>query len=379
VSQENEVIKSNNSAQMNSEVTLKTRDNVLDDFDIDSETDYEKLMEMTVKMSDPTYLQTISMNELFDNVYQSRKHVIDGLLCSGTYIFAGAPKVGKSFFMAQLAYHVSTGLPLWDYPVKQGDVLYLALEDDYRRLQERLYRMFGTEGTEHLHFAISAQHLGRGLDEQLQRFVREHKETKLIIIDTLQKVRETSGERFSYASDYEIISRVKHFADCNRLCVILVHHTRKQPSDDRFDMISGTNGLLGAADGAYLLQKEKRTSNQAILDISGRDQQDQRLYLARDPERMVWLLERSETDLWKEPPDPLLDAVARFISESNTQWTGTATELVNKLELDMKPNVLTARLNISAGRLSDEYGIYYKSSRSHAGRRIVLKQVEKEL
>ena len=190
-------------------------------------------------------------------------------------------------------------------------------------------------------------------------------------------MRETSGERFSYASDYEIISRVKHFADCNRLCVILVHHTRKQPSDDRFDMISGTNGLLGAADGAYLLQKEKRTSNQAILDISGRDQQDQRLYLARDPERMVWLLERSETDLWKEPPDPLLDAVDRFMSESNTQWTGTATELVNKLELDMKPNVLTARLNISAGRLSDEYGIYYKSSRSHAGRRIVLKQVEK--
>ncbi|WP_301545643.1 AAA family ATPase, partial [Ruminococcus bicirculans (ex Wegman et al. 2014)] len=54
-------------------------------------------------------------------------------------LFVGSPKIGKSFFMAQLAYHVSTGTPLWDYPVKKGTVLYLALEDDYRRLQERMY------------------------------------------------------------------------------------------------------------------------------------------------------------------------------------------------------------------------------------------------
>ena len=200
---------------------------------------------------------------------------------------------------------VSVGQALWNFPVRKSDVLYLALEDDYRRLQERLYRMFGTDSTCNLHFAVTAQHLGGGLDEQLQRFIAEHKETRLIIIDTLQKVREMGGDRFSYASDYEIISRVKHFADCNRLCVILVHHTRKQQADDRFDMISGTNGLLGAADGAFLLQKENRTSNNATLDISGRDQQDQRLYLMRDPEKMVWMLERSETDLWKAPPDPL--------------------------------------------------------------------------
>ena len=36
--------------------------------------------------------------------------------------------------------------------------------------------------------------------------------------------------------------------------------------DDKFDMISGTNGLSGAADGAFLLQKEKRTDGTATLD-----------------------------------------------------------------------------------------------------------------
>lgn len=76
-------------------------------------------------------------------------------------------------------------------------------------------------------------------------------------------------------------------------------------------MISGTNGLLGAADGAFLLQKERRADNAATLDISGRDQQDQRLYLKRDEERLVWELERRETELRQEPADPVLEAVAR--------------------------------------------------------------------
>ena len=119
-------------------------------------------------MSDPAYLHTVSMNELYETVYQSRSPVIDGLLYSGTYLFAGAPKVGKSFFMAQLAYHISTGQPLWNYEVHQGTVLYLALEDDYQRLQERMSRMFGVEGTDNLHFAVYAKQLGAGLDEQLE-------------------------------------------------------------------------------------------------------------------------------------------------------------------------------------------------------------------
>lgn len=91
--------------------------------------------------------------------------------------------------------------------------LYLALEDDYRRLQERLYRMFGTDSTDNLFFAVSADSLGNGLDAQLQRFIQEHADTCLIIIDTLQKVREVGGDNYSYANDYEIITRLKQFAD----------------------------------------------------------------------------------------------------------------------------------------------------------------------
>lgn len=73
----------------------------------------EDILRELQRTSDPAYLHTVSMNELYQNVYQSRPPIIDGLLYPGTYLFAGAPKVGKSFLMAQLAYHVSMGLPLW--------------------------------------------------------------------------------------------------------------------------------------------------------------------------------------------------------------------------------------------------------------------------
>lgn len=198
------------------------------------EKDLEEMLRDMRRMNDPAYLHTVSMNDLYQNIYQSRPPVIDGLLYPGTYLFAGAPKVGKSFLMAQLAYHVSTGLPLWDYPVHKGTVLYLALEDDHRRLQERLYRMFGMEATTDLLFAIHAKQVGVGLEEQLKRFVQEHPDTKLIIIDTLQKIREAGGDKYSYANDYEVVGKLKRFADDCGVCLLLVHHTRKQQADDKF-------------------------------------------------------------------------------------------------------------------------------------------------
>lgn len=323
---------------------------------------------------EPSYLKTISMSELYDAVYQSKPPLIDGLLYPGTYIFAGAPKLGKSFLMAQLAYHISTGTPLWDYTVRKGTVLYLALEDDYHRLQGRLYRMFGTESTEDLYFSVSAGQLGNGLDEQLTRFMAEHPDTKLIIIDTLQKVREVGGDNYSYANDYEIITRLKKFADCYGICLLLVHHTRKQNADDKFDMISGTNGLLGAADGGFILRKEKRTSNAATLEVSGRDQPDQKIYLNRNPETLVWELEKTETELWKQPPDPLLENIADKIARENSEWQGTPTELVDFLGVDMKANALTMKLNINAGRLFNEYGIRYQNKRCRRRVSLALEQ-----
>ena len=333
---------------------------------------FEQIQLEMLRMMDPSYLKTITMTELYDTVYQSKPPLIDGLLYPGTYIFAGAPKVGKSFLMAQLAYHISTGIPIWNYTTRKGTVLYLALEDDYRRLQERLYRMFGTDSADNLHFSVSASHIGKGLDEQLQGFITEYPDTKLIIIDTLQKVREVGRDNYCYANDYEIINRIKNFTDHYGICVLIVHHTRKQAANDKFDMISGTTALLGVADGGFILQKEKRTSNNATLEVSGRDQPDQKLHLIRNTQTLLWELEQVETELWKEPPEPLLEKVAAFITADNAEWYGSPSELVKVLGVDMKANALSMKLNINAGRLFNEYGICYENKRCHDGRKVHL-------
>lgn len=326
--------------------------------------------------SAPGFMQTVSMPELYEMVYPGKPPIIDHFLYPGTYLFVGAPKVGKGFMMAQIAYHVSSGTPMWNYFVRKGTVLYLALEDDYRRLQERLYRMFGTETTSDLFFSVASKSLNEGLLEQLDSFIREHHDTGLVIIDTLQKVREAEGDTYSYARDYDVIAGLKAFADRTSICLILVHHTRKQKSDDNFDRISGTNGLLGAADGAFIMYKSKRSDGDATIEVSGRDQPDKKFMLTRNKETLCWELSGEKSPEYTEPPEPVLEAIGNFINADNPTWDGTATELIEKLELDIKPNALSLKLNVNAGKLYNLYFVQYSNSRSHKGRKITLRYDE---
>lgn len=334
--------------------------------------DIEDLERRMRHVGDPHYLHTVSMTELYQTAYPCRPAIIDGLLYTGAYILAGASKIGKSFLVAQIAYHVSTGQKLWDYEVQQGAVLYLALEDHYQRIQKRMFMMYGVEDTTQLYFATAAKKAGQGLTEQMEGFLRDHPDTRLIVIDTLQKIRQISGEAYSYANDYEIIGTLKQFADQNNVCVLVVHHTRKQPADDSFEMISGTNGLLGCADGAFLMQKEKRTSPEATIEITGRDQQDQILYLLKDDKTQIWSLKQAETETYREPPDPVLEAISQMFSDGRAEWFGSPTELRELLRTEMAANTFTKYLNVKSGSLREKYGIRYENKAKHDGRRIRL-------
>lgn len=324
-------------------------------------------------------LNTITLPELYDNVYRPSLTLIEDFLYSGVYLFVGPPKIGKSFFMAQLAYHVATGTKLWNYPVQQSDVLYLSLEDDMPRLQKRFSRMFGVDTTANLYLCTNSNSLSDGLELQLSTFLQMHPDTKLVIIDTLQKVRELSGNNYSYSQDYAIISKLKTIAAEHNICIIVVHHTRKLEAEDKFDMISGTNGLLGAADGAMVLHKNKRTDLHASLSIVGREQQDQTLALEFLPQTCTWKFVQAQKDLWQEPADPLLEKIAAFLSNEKPTWYGTATQLLTALAIkDMKPNAFTRRLNVKVDKLYNDYGILYTNQNKHTSRLITLHKMEKK-
>ena len=320
--------------------------------------------------ADPNDLYTLSMSELYEISYHSKPSVVDGLLCTGVFILAGAPKIGKSFLVTQLAYHVSTGEKLWGFDVMQGTVLYLALEDSFQRIQNRMFKMYGVNDTDALHFATTAGKLGNGLETQLEHFVSDHPETRLIIIDTLQKIRQS--EKQGYAGDYEIIGKLKTFADDHGLCVLLVHHTRKQPAPDSFNTISGSTGLLGSADGAIMMKKKTRSGTEATLEISGRDLLEQVLYLKRDVDTMLWECNGAENGPQEQQPDPILESAAGLVSPDHPVWSGSPTEFAEVIHAGMAANTLTKYMNVNAGRLMEEQHVRYENKPRHTGRKVIL-------
>ena len=307
-------------------------------------------------------IQIMTMPELMETRFRVRPAVIDGLLPAGTYLLAGAPKIGKSFLVLQMAYQVSMGEPFLGFPSRQGTVLYLALEDTCERLILSVF--FGT--------------LDEGLIERLTDFWSEHTDTVLIIIDTLQRVRGRTLDGGSYAADYDTLASLKEFSDTYGVTVLVVHHTRKEGAEDVFNMISGTNGLMGAADGALILYKDKRTASDAVLEAVGRDQQQLRLHISFDAAHLHWELVEVETGRFKEPPNPLVELVSRLVNEKNPSWNGTATELAQCLsEMDSSrsftPNWIVRTLNVQQENLLREYGVRYVSYRTKEGKSLSLR------
>ena len=322
-------------------------------------------------------IQAMTMPELMETRFRVRPVVIDGLLPAGTFLLAGAPKIGKSFLVLQMAYQVSMGEPFLGFSSRQGTVLYLALEDTYERLQKRLAQMT-EQDSEHLILSVFSETLDEGLTERLTDFWSEHTDTVLIIIDTLQRVRGHTPDNGSYAADYDTLARLKEFSDTYGITVLVVHHTRKEGAEDVFNTISGTNGLMGAADGALILYKDRRTNSDAVLEAVGRDQQQLRLHISFDATHLRWALVEVETGRFKEPPNPLVELVSRLVNGENSSWSGTATELARSLsEMDSSrsftPNWIVRTLNVQQENLLREYGVRYVSHRTKEGKALSLR------
>ena len=253
-------------------------------------------------------------------------------------------------------------------------MLYLCLEDTFCRIQGRLFRLTD-EANGRLHFAVASDKLSDGLIVQLEDYLKEYPDSRLIVIDTLQKVRTTSKDN-AYASDYGDISLIKDFADRHSLAVIVVHHIRKQNDSDVFNKVSGTTGLTGSADATFVLEKESRASDTARLYVTGRDTPYQEFVLRfRD---CSWeLVERkTQEELAREAIPDVLFRLVKFM-ENRTEWRGTATELLDALgETETAANVLTKWMNEYRLDFLQENHIRYDFSRRSSGRIISLAMQE---
>ena len=315
-------------------------------------------------------LQTVNADTLLYEPLEKPSFVVDGLIPTGLILFCGSQKIGKSWLMLKLCLCVSQGIPLWDMPTREGNVLYLCLEDTFCRIQDRLFRLTD-EASGRLHFAVASDKLSDGLIVQLEDYLKEYPDSRLIVIDTLQKVRTASKDN-AYASDYGDISLIKDFADRHSLAVIVVHHIRKQNDSDVFNKVSGTTGLTGSADATFVLEQENRVSNAAKLYVTGRDTPYQEFTL-RFCDCSWELVERKgQEQLAKETMPDVLFRLVDFM-QGREEWTGTATELLEQMgETGTPPNIMTKRLNEYRASFLNENNIRYGYHRKKGCREISL-------
>ena len=253
---------------------------------------------------------------------------------------------------------------MWGREIEPRTVLYLSLEDTLNRLQERLFRLVGSEDTpERLILQTECPGIGQGLQEQITSFLYNHSDTGLVVIDTLQKVRSCDKSGSMYASDYKDVSTLKSLADKYGICILLIHHLRKQAASDPFDQISGSNGLMGAADTTWVMQR-KRTSKNADIILTGRDLDRRTLYLHE--ENCIWLLDEEETaeeQRLKAVPEYLW-RVAEYIEQAG-KWQGTATELLSETGADgVLPHMLTRKIVEHFDTVFAPKGIRYETHRT---------------
>ena len=317
-------------------------------------------------------LKIINADNLLYTTLTESEFIVDEILPVGLHIFCGAPKVGKSWLMLDLCIKVSKGEELWGLKTNKCDVLYLALEDTHQRLQKRLFKLTDDIDS-NFHIAIESNTITNGLVIQLENAIKQYPNIRLVVIDTLQKVRKQNND-INYSADYGEMSTLKEFADKNKLAIILVHHLRKQDDSDVFNKISGTTGIMGSSDTTFILEKKSRDDSVATLFVTGRDVEYQTFTLRFEECR--WnLIERSfpkELEI-KNAPE-IISNVISFINEKE-MWQGTATELLEILnKKDITPQYLTKVLNEYSKTILLDNKISFATSRTSTARLVTLKK-----
>jgi hypothetical protein len=218
-------------------------------------------------------LETLSAADLMALDLLPATPVVQGILYVGVTVFAGKPKIGKSWMMLNLALAVTTGSTfLGNMTVQQGEVLYLALEDNRRRLQRRIKKLLpDREAPAGLHFAFDWPRLDEGGWEELDKLLEEQPGINLVIVDTLARLKPVgSKKRTQYEEERDSVDALVTLADKHSVAIILVHHLREMESDDPLDMIHGSAGLTGGVDSALVLKRRRGEADANLLG-DGRD------------------------------------------------------------------------------------------------------------
>ena len=335
-------------------------------------------MEGVVIVRNNKKLTVIDGETLMDMRINPIRFCIDSLLPQGVSLLCGAPKIGKSWLVLDWCVRIAKGEEVWNFKTAKGTTLYLCLEDNLSRIQQRLNEITD-EVPSNVFFATSSCSLSDGLAEQIESFVSEHKDTVLVVIDTLQLVRKPHKD-ISYANDYYEISKLKNLADKLDISLLLIHHFRKESSGDFLNNFSGSTAITGCADTLISISEKERGQNRAVMQCSGRDIEERKIEIEFSNETHKWNI---VSDSLENPeillPDDVF-AVIEFMKREKL-FVGSNTELTEKFNAVYKKqytaNTFKRMLNQYRFQLED-YNVFFNSYRSSGKRYINIRYKESD-
>lgn len=281
-------------------------------------------------------IKSINAKELMSMDLEAPYTVVENMICQGVTIFAGAPKIGKSWKCLDICISVCNGKTVLGFKTNKCDCSYFALEDSWYRLQNRLKKILGDENVpENFHLQINCSTLDNGLIEELENHLKKFPNVKLIIIDTFQKIRGSqSGKSDMYSNDYKEVSKIKSFADKHKICIVLVHHLKKGKEDDVFEKINGSNGIAGAADTSIVLSKIK-DKKEVLFSIQGRDVESNEKILLFNQETFKWEVVCSDLETKKDVDiynaNPIVITIKKLLEENPGGLKIKSAELLKKI------------------------------------------------
>jgi len=251
-------------------------------------------------MGDKYVLNPIGLQDLMDIDLPEPQWAVKGLVPVGFTILAGAPKVGKSWFVLEVALAVSQGRrALGQWETTQGRVLYLALEDNAYRIRRRIHTL-GCEVTNDLQVVTMGDgfpFLDKGGLAILETDLQTHP-TRLLVIDTISRAQSLrKGHQNQYEVDVKKLAPVQALAHKYDVALIAVTHTRKADAVDVMAAVTGSYGIVGTADSVMVLQRP-RHCKEGKLWVMGKDVEEMELVMAFNGSQWTYLVPELGKELY---------------------------------------------------------------------------------
>lgn len=266
--------------------------------------------------------------------------IVEKILPVGLSMIGAPSKYYKSYMALGLCVAICKGGKFLDFDCNKHDCLYLDLESTKRRPKSRLNQILGPflEKPDNLHIITGTDDPGRigdGFEAQIEYQLQQHPKIKLIIVDVFQMIRQPAKKNQSgYDRDYDDFKVLKQIADKHEIGLMLIHHTRKMKDpSDVFNELSGSVGVMGALDCAWVITKDDRYSEEGTLHITGRDMESQKLKIKFNKKSFQWEYIGTEEDieaqrlLFEYQQSPVVETIKKLVEQGGGRWEGSASDI----------------------------------------------------